>query len=364
MRENQSDSEDGWPPPGEYNSPWASREADDASRDGAGGAPAPEEGAPDTTAFGGLASEPGGSADQPWYVAPEYGPDRDQGGYGTGGSGQGGSGAGGYGGYGTGSGSGVGGYGVAGWGAGGPGGPDEPLPGRRRRGGHWLVYLTVAALAAGVGAGLTAALASSGPATAGSVSSRDIPTPRDTAAGHGTLNKTTVEGKVRPGLVDVTATLKYDSETAEGTGMILSPSGLVLTNNHVIDGATQVKVRLAAGGSRSYTAQVIGYDSTDDVALIKIDGVSGLPTVSFGDSSQVRVGIAVLALGDAEGKGGVTPALGAISALNRSIQASDQGSRTVENLNHMLQTSAQIQQGDSGGALANNAGQVIGMVTA
>jgi S1-C subfamily serine protease len=108
----------------------------------------------------------------------------------------------------------------------------------------------------------------------------------------------------------------------------------------------------------------MGYDRTDDVALLKLTGASGLPTISFGDSSQVRVGIPVLALGDAEGKGGVTPALGAISALNRSIQASDEGSNTVENLNHMLETNAQIQQGDSGGALANNAGQVIGMVTA
>ena len=86
------------------------------------------------------------------------------------------------------------------------------------------MYLTVAALAAGVGAGLTTALDRGGPATAGSVSSRDIPTPRDTAAAEGPLNKTIVERKVRPGLVDITATLKYDSETAEGTGMILSPS--------------------------------------------------------------------------------------------------------------------------------------------
>ncbi len=76
------------------------------------------------------------------------------------------------------------------------------------------------------------------------------------------------------------------------------------------------------------------------------------------------MGIPVLALGDAQGRGGVTPALGDISGLNRSIQASDEGSNTTEDLNHMLQTNAQIQQGDSGGALANNAGQVIGMVTA
>jgi S1-C subfamily serine protease len=229
------------------------------------------------------------------------------------------------------------------------------------------VYLTVAALAAGIGAGLTVAFAGPGSSPTAGVSSSDIPSQHDNQAGSGSgsaLNQATVERKVRPGLVDITSTLKYASETAEGTGMILSPSGLVLTNNHVIDGATEVKVRLADNASQIYTARVVGYDSTDDVALLKLTGASGLPTVSFGNSSQVRVGIPVLALGDAEGKGDVRPALGAISALNRSIQASDQGSNTIENLNHMLQTTAQIQQGDSGGALANNAGQVIGMITA
>jgi S1-C subfamily serine protease len=169
---------------------------------------------------------------------------------------------------------------------------------------------------------------------------------------------------VEPGLVDITATLKYASETAEGTGMILSPSGLVLTNNHVIDGATAVTVSLADNVHRIYKAQVIGYDSIDDVALLQLTGASALATVSIGDSAQVRVGTQVLALGDAQGRGGVTPARGSISGLNRSIQATDQGSGSTEDLNHMLQTNAQIQQGDSGGALANSAGQVIGMVTA
>jgi len=144
----------------------------------------------------------------------------------------------------------------------------------------------------------------------------------------------------------------------------LSSSGLVLTNNHVIDGATEVKVSLADNARQVYTARVVGYDSTDDVALLQLSGAPRLATVSFGDSAQVRVGTPVLALGDAGGKGGVTPAAGRISGLNRSIQASDEGSGTTENLNHMLQTTAQIQQGDSGGALADNAGQVIGMVTA
>jgi S1-C subfamily serine protease len=242
-----------------------------------------------------------------------------------------------------------------------------PPPRRARRGGHLLVYLTAAALAAGLGAGLTAAFDGPGPSPSAGISSGDIPSPHDNAAGSGTasdLNPATVARKVTPGLVDITATLKYASETAEGTGMIVSSSGLVLTNNHVIDGATEVKVLLADNARQSYPARVVGYDIGDDVALLKLTGASGLATVSFGNSAQVRVGTPVLALGDAQGKGGVTAAAGDISGLNRSIQASDEGSGTVESLNHMLQTNAQIQQGDSGGALANNAGQVIGMVTA
>ena len=172
---------------------------------------------------------------------------------------------------------------------------------------------------------------------------------------------------MKPGLVDITSTLKYNSETAEGTGMIISSSGLVLTNNHVIDGATVVQATLVDPGnntSQSYPAQVVGYDATDDVALLRLQGASGLPTVTFGNSSQVSLGTPVLALGNADGQGRAVAAAGIINALNRSIQASDQGSNSTEDLNHMLQTNAQIQQGDSGGALANNAGQVIGMITA
>ena len=164
--------------------------------------------------------------------------------------------------------------------------------------------------------------------------------------------------------MDITAALKYQSETAEGTGMIVSASGLVLTNNHVIDGATEVRATLAADPGQSYPARVLGYDRTADVALLQLTGAPGLATVSFGDSSQVSVGTPVLALGDAQGRGSVTPAAGDISALDRSIRASDEGSGTTEDLNHMLQINAEIQQGDSGGALADSAGQVIGMVTA
>jgi S1-C subfamily serine protease len=238
-------------------------------------------------------------------------------------------------------------------------------PERRRRRGHLGVYLGVAVLAAGVGAGLTVAFDGQGPSPSVGISSRDIPSSRGNQAGSGSsgLNEAAVEQRVEPGLVDITSTLKYESETAEGTGMILSASGLVLTNNHVIDGATIVHASLV-DGRQTYTARVVGYDAKDDVALLKLTGAARLSTVSFGDSSRVQVGAAVLALGDAEGKGGVTPAPGDISALNRSIQASDEGSGQTEDLNHMLQTDAKIQQGDSGGALADSAGQVIGMITA
>jgi S1-C subfamily serine protease len=231
-------------------------------------------------------------------------------------------------------------------------------------------YVIAAVLAAGLGAGLTAAFdtqdAGSSP-NSPVIAASEIPEPHDIAAGSGSsaspLNQAVVEAKVRPGLVDIDATLTYQDESAEGTGMILSPTGLVLTNNHVIDGATTVVVTLA--GSRAvYQARVVGYDQTDDVALLQLSGAARLTSVSFGNSAQVSLGTPVLALGNAGGRGGVTPARGVIDGLNRSVQATDEGSDTTEDLNHMLQTNAGIQQGDSGGVLVNNAGQVIGMITA
>jgi S1-C subfamily serine protease len=363
MRENESESGDGWAGPYDYISPWAARDTE-----AAGTGPEAESGRGDTIDFGRPTDEPG----QGWYVQrdPWYGssagPD---GAYGSGSGGYGsdgyGSGSGGSGSGGSGSGSGGSGSGSGGYGSGGGAWDPGPPPPRARRRGHTLVYLTVGALAACVGAGLTVAFSGSDSPPSASTSARNIPSSHHNHPGTGPgLNRAAVERKVEPGLVDITSMLTFASETAEGTGMILSASGLVLTNNHVIDGATSIKVSLAQNARRTYPARVVGYDSTDDVAVLQITGASGLATVSFGDSSQVRVGTAILALGDAEGRGPVTPAPGAISGLDRSIQASDEGSGDTENLNDMLQTNAQIQQGDSGGALADSAGQVIGMITA
>jgi S1-C subfamily serine protease len=228
--------------------------------------------------------------------------------------------------------------------------------------------VAVAALAASIGAGVTVAFGGRQAAPAAGVSSSDVPGPHDNASGSeasaAPFNPATVRKKVDPGLVDITSNLKYNGETAEGTGMIISASGLVLTNNHVIDQSTSVRVNLATSVDQSFSAKVLGYDAADDVALLQLQGASRLTPVHFGNSSQVRLGTPVLALGNAEGHGGATPAQGIINALDRSIQASDEGSNSTENLNHMLQTNARIEQGDSGGALANNAGQVIGMITA
>jgi S1-C subfamily serine protease len=138
----------------------------------------------------------------------------------------------------------------------------------------------------------------------------------------------------------------------------------VLTNNHVIYGANTVKATLVGSG-KSYTARVVGYDETEDVALLQLEGASGLKTVSVGNSSQVSLGTPVLAIGNAGGQGGApTVAPGIINATDRRITAGDEGSNQTETLDGMLQTSAQIQPGDSGGPLANAAGKVIGMDTA
>jgi S1-C subfamily serine protease len=138
----------------------------------------------------------------------------------------------------------------------------------------------------------------------------------------------------------------------------------VLTNNHVIDEATKVSATIVTSGQK-YTAKVIGYDDTDDVALLQLEGASGLHTVSLSNSAKAAVGEAVLALGNAAGKGGLpSTAQGTIQALNQSIQASDEGANTTENLHGMIETNTPIQQGDSGGPLVNGSAQVIGMDTA
>jgi S1-C subfamily serine protease len=181
----------------------------------------------------------------------------------------------------------------------------------------------------------------------------------------GTLDDQAVYDKVEPSIVDVTSSLTYNAETAEGTGFVIDAhNGLVLTNNHVIDGATSVTATVVSTG-RTYTAAVVGDDAGDDVALLRIEGASGLIAAPIGDSQDVRLGAPVLGVGNSGGQGGApTIAQGYISSLDRTIKAVDEASGFTETLRDMLQVTAQIQPGDSGGPLADAAGQVIGMDTA
>jgi S1-C subfamily serine protease len=251
-----------------------------------------------------------------------------------------------------------------------PGGYAQPTA-RPSRGplGYALVYVLVAVLAAAIGAGAVLALrGSAGQAPTSSTADHGaIPGPKQ-APGSGSstsgINETAVAGKVEPGLVDITSYVHYQREVFEGTGMVLSSDGLVLTNNHVIKGSTRVVVQLVSNG-RKYNAQVAGTDNSHDVALLRLTGASGLKTIQPGNSNAVKLGDPVVALGNAGGNGGPpTVTKGTITALKRSITASDSGSNTSERLTGMFQTNAPIAEGDSGGALANARGEVIAMNTA
>jgi S1-C subfamily serine protease len=246
-------------------------------------------------------------------------------------------------------------------GAGYPGGPGygagfgfatEPPPPPRRSHKRGLIITGAVALAAGATAG--GLIGSLHPTSVGTA----------TATSKTALSASQIASRVDPGLVDVVSTLGDQQATAAGTGIVLTSNGEILTNNHVIDGATSIKVT-DVGNGRTYTAKVVGYDASQDVAVIQLQNASGLTVASLGDSSTVQTGDSVVALGNAEGKGG-TPsvAAGTVTALNQSITASDEGSGNSEQLTGLIETNANIQPGDSGGSLVNAYGQVIGMDTA
>ena len=179
-----------------------------------------------------------------------------------------------------------------------------------------------------------------------------------------------VASKVSPAVVSITTetrTYGYfgQEQTAEaaGTGMIVSNDGYVLTNKHVIDGASKIQVILDSGDS--YTdVSVVGTDPTNDVAYLKIANASNLPTVTLGDSKTITVGQQVITIGNALGMFQNTVADGIISGLGRTLVATDQTYSSSETLTDMIQTTAAINAGNSGGPLVNAAGQVIGINTA
>src|SRR5215475_9538963 len=174
---------------------------------------------------------------------------------------------------------------------------------------------------------------------------------------------TTATTAQQVGVVDVNTVLKYQGAQAAGTGMILSSDGEVLTNNHVVDGATSISVTVVSTG-KTYAATVVGTDPTDDVAVIQLQHASGLQTAKLGDSSKVSVGDAVTGVGNAGGTGTLTQASGTVEALNQSLTATDDNGQNAEKLTGMIESNAPIQAGDSGGPLYNSNGEIVGMDTA
>lgn len=142
-----------------------------------------------------------------------------------------------------------------------------------------------------------------------------------------------------------------------GTGMVLTADGEVLTNNHVIDGAQEIRVTFG-GESEPRPADLVGADPANDVAIIKIRNARDLPTVSLGSSARLRVGDDVVAIGNALAlAGGLTVTRGIVSALDRSV------GDTTDRLDNLIQTDTAINSGNSGGPLVNAAGEVIGVNT-
>jgi S1-C subfamily serine protease len=165
-------------------------------------------------------------------------------------------------------------------------------------------------------------------------------------------------------LVDINTVISSEAVEGSGTGMVLTSSGEILTNNHVIEGETSISVT-DVGNGKAYGATIVGYDPSQDVAVIQLDGASGLKTVNLGNSSPVATGDGVVAVGNAQGAGG-TPSYGAgsVTATDQSITAEDEVSGQSEQLSGLIETNATIEPGDSGGALVDSSGRVIGMVTA
>jgi S1-C subfamily serine protease len=228
----------------------------------------------------------------------------------------------------------------------------------------WSSRITLLLVAALVGAlaGHYASPSKSGP---GGVTINEVTNPPGAARLPNGMTVPEIVKKVEPMIVSID--VKGNNSEDQGTGMIITSNGLVVTNNHVIaaavgDGGTITVTR--TGSTKSMPATLIGTNPIDDVALIRINHASHLPSMTFGDSNDVVTGDAVVAIGNALGLAAGTPTVtsGIVSALGRTVTAQSESS--TETLNNMIQTDAAINPGNSGGPLLDSDGDVIGMNTA
>lgn len=178
-----------------------------------------------------------------------------------------------------------------------------------------------------------------------------------------------VATKVSPSVVSIVTQSERQSyfggtqsQEGAGTGIVVSSDGYILTNKHVVQNSGTVSV-VTTDGSTYENVKVVGQDPLNDIAFLKISGASGLTPANLGDSSSVRIGQSVVAIGNALGQYKNTVTSGIISGTGRSVTASGEGAST-ETLTDLIQTDAAINPGNSGGPLVNMAGQVIGINTA
>jgi S1-C subfamily serine protease len=240
--------------------------------------------------------------------------------------------------------------------------PPPPAPPHERPKSNWLLAALIGALVGALVGGLAARLLDDDePRVSTSVAGPDGPS--TVLAQPGNIGE--ILDKVEPAVVSISTRgfaqddfFSVTPREGAGTGVILTPDGEVLTNAHVIADAAAIEVKLTTG-DRTYRATLLGSDPGADVALIKLQGVSNLPTATLGRSADVRVGDQVVAIGNALAlPGGPTVTTGIVSALDRTIGS---GRNRLE---HLIQTDAAINPGNSGGPLVNANAEVIGINTA
>jgi S1-C subfamily serine protease len=184
------------------------------------------------------------------------------------------------------------------------------------------------------------------------------------SAAPATLDQSVLLGQVLPGVVDISTNLSYQGATGAGAGIVLSPNGEVLTNNHVIEGATEITA-VSLANSRTYAVDVIGFDRASDIALIRLRGAEGLPVAPLGSSAALAVGDPIAAIGNSDGAGGNPSfAPGTVTQIGASVRAADETGGGSRQLDDLIRVAAEIRPGDSGGPLVNTAGQVVGVTVA
>lgn len=181
-------------------------------------------------------------------------------------------------------------------------------------------------------------------------------------AGAAPSDLSTAIATVEPAVARIDTTIDYQHAIGSGTGVVIDPGGAVLTNYHVVAGADTISAMVAG---QSYTADLVGFSRSRDIAVLQLRGAAGLPTAPIGDSSTLSEGDAVVALGNARGSGNpLTNEAGTVTGFGRTINAKDELTGSSEQMTGLIEFAAPVRPGDSGGPLVTDGGRVVGVTTA